>query len=105
METLRSICHTKKFGSFTKVMYQDSMWIGMSIGQTDSLIEAFIEEMRLCLPDDIDLLPTSTTQVSRIDDWITDSWIYTDKDGNPCELKVFFINEQLRHFGFYIHYK
>ncbi len=101
METLRSIYHTERFGSFTKVMYQDSIWIGASIGQTDS----FIEEVRLCLPDDIDLLPTSTTQETLIDDWIIDSWIYKDKDGNPCELKVFFMNEQLRHFGFYLHYK
>jgi hypothetical protein len=93
----------KDFKRFTKMTYVDGNWQNTVLATNDSICLSILNEIRVGLPKGIKTLPTSTEVETLIDDYVTDYWKYTNKQGKVCEVRVYFLNGQLRNLGYWIY--
>jgi hypothetical protein len=93
----------KDFKRFTKMTYVDGKWQTTVLATSDSVCLSMLNEIRVGLPKGIHTLPTSTEVETLIDDYVTDYWKYTNSQGKICEVRVYFLNGQLRNLGYWIY--
>jgi hypothetical protein len=93
----------KDFKRFTKMTYVDGKWQNTILAINDSICLSILNEIKIGLPKGIKTLPTNTEVETLIDDYVTDYWKYTNKQGKVCEVRVYFLNGQLRNLGYWIH--
>jgi hypothetical protein len=91
------------FKRFTKMIYIDGTRTMTITATNDSTFSAILDEVQRGLPKTISSYPTSTDTENLIDDYVTDYWIYTNNAGKKCEIRVYFINDQLRSIGYWIY--
>jgi hypothetical protein len=102
-EELLKAYHEKDFKRFTKRIYIDGEWSETVTIESDSIFISILEEMRVGLPNGMASSPSDTEIESDIDDYVTDYWVYTNKSGKKCEIRVYFLNGQLRNLGYWIY--
>jgi hypothetical protein len=103
IDEILNVSHEKDFKRFTKRTYIDGKWVSTLLAENDSTFVSILEEIQMGLPKGIKTLPTSTETETLIDDYVTDYWKYTNKQGKLCEIRVYFLNGQLRNLGYWIY--
>jgi hypothetical protein len=93
----------KDFKRFTKMKYIGGTWQTTVLATNDSICLSILDEIKMGLPKGIKTLPTSTEIETLIDDYVTDYWKYTNKQGKVCEIRVYFLNGHLRNLGYWIY--
>jgi hypothetical protein len=93
----------KDFKRFTKMKYIGGPWQTTVLATHDSICLSILDEIKMGLPKGIKTLPTSTEIETLIDDYVTDYWKYTNKQGKVCEIRVYFLNGHLRNLGYWIY--
>jgi hypothetical protein len=102
-EEILNVSHEKDFKGFTKRTYVDGKWVSTLLAEEDSTFVSILEEIQMGLPKGIKTSPTDTEMETLIDDFVTDYWKYTNKQGKVCEVRVYFLNGQLRNLGYWIY--
>jgi hypothetical protein len=102
-EELLKAYHEKDFKRFTKRIYIDGNWNETVTAESDSIFISILDELRTGFPKGMKITPTDTEIETDVDDYVTDYWSYTNKSGKKCEIRVYFLNGQLRNLGYWIY--
>lgn len=102
-DELLNAYHREGFKRFTKMIYVDGSWTKTITVTNDSIFTEVLDEIQRGLPKTLSTYPIRTDSETLIDDYVTDYWTYTNNNGKKCEIRVYFINDQLRSLGYWIY--
>jgi hypothetical protein len=104
IEDLSKIYTAPGFNHFSKSIHENGEWKSTIYDLTDSQILEVITEIRKSLPSQVKLAPTNRSDLSFIDEFFDETWIYKNKNNQTCEVSAFFTNGQLTTISYIIYY-